>query len=94
MVAKSVILSSGTTTIYTAIRDIFINRLSVVNWSASTATVNVYKVVAGVSVGIIPKDMQLSAGSALILIDGIGLETGQGLSVNTDQITHVDLNSN
>ena len=90
----SKILSSGTTEIYTANQDIFINKLSVVNWSSSVAIINIYKYVAGEYIGIIPKNKELNAGSAIILIEGIALKTGMGIYVNTDQVTHVDLNSN
>jgi hypothetical protein len=94
VVVSAKILASGTTEIYTAKQDIFINRLSVVNWSSSVAIINIYKYVAGEYIGIIPKNKELNAGSAIILIEGIALKTGMGIYVNTDQVTHVDLNSN
>lgn len=92
MITRSKIISAGTTPIYIATGEVKITRFSVVNWSASTATINIYKVVRGVSIGIIPKGKKLDAGSAYLINDKLVLENGMGLSVETDQIAHVDLN--
>jgi hypothetical protein len=92
MLSVSKIISSGTTPIYQANEEVFITRLSVVNWASAQAAINIYKVVDGVSIGIISKGKKLDGGSAYLINDGIVLKAGMILSVSTTQIAHVDLN--
>lgn len=87
------IISSGPNILYQPKTDGMIQRISIVNVDATTATINIYKQNQSAMVLVAPKDITLESKS-LYLIDpcSIFVTTQQKLVISTDKILHIDIN--
>lgn len=88
------IVSPGITTVYTANRDAFIRRVSLVNSGIGNATINLYKHgVTMVQVHVIPKNRILEEGEMFIMNnESILLLKNQYLILENDKHIHLDIN--